>query len=225
MAAAIQFTAAARRLGMSSAVGVALLGTAYGATLAAGLLSLPSPEDPVRDPFFSVLEILIILLAPLMVVLMVAVHAWTSAQLKTYSLAALVFMSLLAGITCSVHFVVLTISRHVEFAGLVWIPLLLSFKWPSVAYALDILAWDLFFALSMLCAAPVFSGDRLRTWIRMLMIVSATLALAGMSGVAVGDMQLRMIGVLGYACLFPAVALLLAVLFRRTRVVRTSIDA
>ena len=89
--------------GHGGRVGVALLGAAYGATLAAGLWSLQSPEEPVGDPFFSALEILIILLAPLMVVLMVAVHAWTSPQLKTYSLAALVFMSLLAGITCSVH--------------------------------------------------------------------------------------------------------------------------
>ena len=90
---------------------------------------------------------------------MITVHAWTSAQLKTYSLAALVFMSLVAGITGSVHFVILTVSRHAAFAALAWVPLLLSFKWPSVAYALDILAWDLFFALSMLCAAPVFSGE------------------------------------------------------------------
>jgi hypothetical protein len=56
-----------------------------------------------------------------------------------------------------VHFVILSVSRHVEFAGLAWAPLLLSFKWPSVAYALDILAWDVFVGLSMLCAAPVFA--------------------------------------------------------------------
>lgn len=210
---------------MSSGVGVALLGAAYAVTLAAGLSSLRSPEDAIGDPFFSALEMLIILLAPFMVVLMIAVHAWTSAQLKTYSLAALVFMSLLAGITCSVHFTILTVSRHAAFAGLAWVPLLFSFKWPSVAYALDILAWDLFFALSMLCAAPVFSGDRLRVSIRMLMIASAVLALAGLSGVAVGDMQLRLIGVIGYACLFPVVALLLAIVFRRTTVVALSVDA
>jgi hypothetical protein len=186
---------------------------------------LHSPKAPIGDPFFSALEILIILLAPLMVVLMVSVHAWASPELRTYSLAALIFMSLLAGLACSVHFVILTVSRHVEFAGLAWVPLLLSFKWPSVAYALDILAWDLFFALSMLCAAPVFSGDRLRASIRMLMIVSAVLAVAGVSGVAVGNMELRMIGVVGYACVFPVIALLLAVLFKRTRAVAPAVNA
>ena len=213
----VDFTATARRLGMSSAVGVVLLSVAYTVTLAAGLLSLQSPDQPVGDPFFPLLEILIILLAPLVVAVMVSVHAWTQPEAKTYSLAALVFMSLLAGVTCSVHFVILTVSRQIGSAGLPWLPLLFSFEWPSIPYALDILAWDLFFALSMLFAAPVFSGDRLQVSIRILMIVSGVLALAGMSGVVVGDMQLRMIGVVGYAGVFPVVALLLAILFRRTR--------
>jgi hypothetical protein len=51
------------------------------------------------------------------------------------------------------------------------------------------------------------------------MIVSGVLALAGISGAVVGDMQVRMIGVVGYAGLFPVVALLLAILFRRTSLI------
>jgi hypothetical protein len=140
----IRFTATARRLGMSSAVGVVLLSVAYTVTLAAGLLSLQSPDQPVGDPFFPVLEILIILSAPLMVAVMVSVHAWTPPEARTYSLAALVFMSLLAGVTCSVHFVILTVSRQIGSAGLPWLPLLFSFEWPSIPYALDIVAWGLF---------------------------------------------------------------------------------
>jgi hypothetical protein len=85
-----------------------------------------------------------------------------------------------------------------------------------VVYALDILGWDVFFALSMLFAAPVFSGGRLATLIRVLMIASGVLALAGLSGVAVGDMQLRNIGIVGYVGVFLVVAALLAVLFYRT---------
>jgi hypothetical protein len=213
----IDFTATARRLGLASAVGLVLLGAVYTVTLVGGLWSLQSRQQPVGDPFFSILEMLIILSAPLMVAVMVSVHAWTPPEAKTYSLAALVFMSLLAGVTCSVHFVILTVSRPIGSAGPPWLALLFSFKWPSVTYALDILAWDLFFALSMLFAAPIFNGDRLQVAIRTLMIASGVLALAGMSGVVVGDMQLRMIGVVGYAGLFPVVALLLAILFRRTR--------
>jgi hypothetical protein len=213
----IDFSAAARRLGVSSAVGVVILGAAYAIALVAGLLSLRSPDLPIGEPFFSILEILILLMAPLMVVLMVSVHAWAPPEARAYSLTALVFMSLLAVVTCCVHFVILTVSRLIESAGVPGLPFLLSCKWPSLAYALDLLAWDLFFGLSVLFAAPVFSGDRLRVSIRILMIASGVLAIAGTSGAVVGDMQLRMIGVVGYAGVFPVAALLLAILFRRTR--------
>ncbi len=49
----------------------------------------------------------------------------------------------------------------------------------------------------------------------MLMIASGVLALAGLSGVVVGDMQVRNIGIVGYVGVFPVVAALLAVLFYR----------
>lgn len=212
---ALTFTASARRLGMVSAVGTVLLTVVYAATLVAGLLSLQSPQQPIGDPSFAFLEILIILMMPVMVALMAAVHAWASPETKVFSLMALVFMGLLAGLTCSLHFVILTVSRQAAFAGLSWLPLFLSFEWPSVAYALDILAWDVFFAMSVLFAAPVFSGNRLATSIRVLLVASGALALAGLSGVIVGDMQLRSIGIVGYAGVFPVVALLLAILFHR----------
>jgi len=197
-----------------SAAGTVFLSVVYAITLVAGLVSLQSPQQPIGDPLFSILEILIILTMPVMVALMVAVHAWASPETKTFSLMALVFMGLLAGLTCSLHFVILTVSRQAAFAGLSWLPLFLSFKWPSVAYALDILAWDVFFPLSVLFAALVFSGSRLATSIRVLMIVSGVLALGGLSGVIV-DIQWRNIGILGYVGVFPVAALLLAILFYR----------
>ena len=87
--------------------------------------------------------------------------------------------------------------------GQSWLPLFLEFKWPSVAYAPDILAWDVFFPLSVLSAAPVFGGSRLTTSIRLLMIASSVLAVGGLSGVIVGDMQLRKIGIVAYVGVFP----------------------
>ena len=93
--------------------------------------------------------------------------------------------------------------------------LVLSFNWPSVVYALDILGWDVFFPLSMLFAAPVFWGSRVAAWIRVLMTASGVLALAGLSGVVVGDMQLRNIGIVGYVGVFLVVTALLGVLFYR----------
>lgn len=214
---ALPFTTSARRLGMASAIGTVLFSAAYAATLVAGLLSLNSPQQPIGDPFFAILEILIVLMMPLLVALMAAVHAWAGAEAKVFSLVSLVFMSLLAGLTCGVHFVLLSVGRQTAVAGLAWAPLFLSFHWPSVVYALDILAWDVFFPLAVLFAAPVFGGSRLATSIRVLLLASGALALGGLSGVILGDMRLRNIGVVGYCGVFPAAALLLAILFHRAR--------
>jgi len=170
---ALRFDQTARRLGICSAAAVVLLEIVYLITLSVGLAMLESPEQPITDPMFTILEVLILMMMPAMFGLMIAVHAWS--------------------------------------------PFVFSFRWPSVAYALDILAWDVFFAFSMLFAAPAFKGHRLAAWIRALMIAAAVLCLAGLSGVAAGDMQLRNIGIIGYVPVFLVVAALLAVLFFQTR--------
>src|SRR5688500_3302312 len=191
----MNFTETARTLGIFSATATVVLLVAYAVTLAVGLASLESPRQPIGDPMFTILEVLIIAMMPAMVALMVAVHAWAPMRAKTLTLTSLVFMGLLAGITCVVHFCVLTLSRQPEFAGQPWESLVFPFAWPSVVYALDILAWDVFFALSMLFAAPVFRGSRLAAWIRVLTVASGVLSFAGLSGVVAGDMQLRNIGI------------------------------
>src|SRR5215210_7202398 len=156
----VKFTATARSLGIFSAAATIILLVAYAVTLTVGLLSLESPQQPIGDPMFTILEVLIIIMMPVMVALMVAVHAWAPMHAKTLSITSVVFMGLLAGVTTSLHFVILTLSRRPEFTAQSWLPLVLSFEWPSVAYALDILACDIFFPLSMLFAAPVFHGSR-----------------------------------------------------------------
>ncbi len=47
------------------------------------------------------------------------------------------------------------------------------------------------------------------------MSASAVLALAGLSGVGVGDMRLRNVGIVGYVGVFLVVAALLGVLLHR----------
>jgi len=211
----MKFTATARSLGIFSAAATVILLVAYALTLAVGLASLESPQQPIGDPMLTTLEVLIIVMMPAMVALMVAVHAWAPMEAKTLTLTSLVFMGLLAGVTFVVHFCVLTLSRQPEFVGRPWKSLVFPFAWPSVVYAVDILAWDVFFPLSMLFAAPVFRGSHLAAWIRVLMIASGVLSLAGLSGVVAGDMQLRNIGIVGYVGVFLVVVALLAILFYR----------
>jgi hypothetical protein len=152
------FSSTARRRGLLSAATAVILILAYAVTLGVGFASLKSPDQPIGDPTFSILEVLIIVMMSALVALMVAVHAWAPPAAKTVALASVVFMALLAGETMGEHFVILTLSHQAAFAGQSWLPLVLSFKWPSVVYALDILGWDVFFPLSMFFAAPSLTG-------------------------------------------------------------------
>ena len=92
-----------------------------------------------------------------------------------------------------------------------------SLTWPSTAYALELLAWDLFLGLSLLFAAPVFKGGNLEAAVRTGLFVGGSLCLAGILGPATGDMRLQFVAIVGYAGVLPTVCLLLMLLLRRSR--------
>ncbi len=71
----MEFTETARSLGIFSAAATVVLLVAYAVTLVVGLLSLDSPREPIGEPMFTILEVLIVAMMPAMVALMVAVHA------------------------------------------------------------------------------------------------------------------------------------------------------
>jgi hypothetical protein len=194
---------------------VILLGTSYLIVLGLGFQARAAAAQPVPDPWFSILELLIIAMVPAMVLFMAAIHGQTNREASTLTLAALMFMTATAIVTGSVHFAVLVLSHEPSFARLPIAEFLIGFRWPSVAYALDILAWDLFFPLSMFCAAAGFPGAGLDRAVRLSMIASGLLSLSGLSGVVMGDMRVRNLGILGYGPGFLLVAGLLFVLLRR----------
>ena len=206
----------ARRIGVAAGVAVALLCLAYASVLTAGLVTLPSPDQQIQEPWFTLMEVLIITIAPAMITLTVALHAWAPKQRKSLALAAVAFMSMCAVITCGVHFAVLTLSGQPAFAGREWATMVFSFEWPSVAYALDILAWDFFFPLAALFAAATIQGAGLAAAVRRLLFASAALAFIGLVGVPLASMQIRNIGIIGYAVLFPIAAAFMAGLFHQS---------
>ena len=208
---------AVRRLGAVSGALVAALTAAYAAALVAGLRSLPSPDVPIGDPWFTAMELLILAIAPATVALMAALHAATPADRAPHGLLAVVFAACCAVLTCAVHLAVLTLARDVAFAGAPWSTVVFPFRWPSVVYLLDVLAWDLFFPLAAFFAARTLPGPGPERWIRRLLDASAALAFAGLAGIALDDMAVRNVGILGYALAFPVAAAWLAVRFARGR--------
>ncbi len=202
------------RFGVAAALATLVLQIAYGVVLVGGLMALSSPDQPIPDPYFTAMEGLILLIAPAMLALMVAIHAAAPAGRRPYALLAVACTTVMATLTAAVHFSVLTLARHPAFAGH---DDLLAFRWPSVVYAIDILAWDVFFALAALAAAAAFPGPGLAAAIRALLVASGLVAFAGLAGVAAGDMAIRNIGIVGYGLLFPVASGLIALHFRRLR--------
>ena len=210
-----EYSSSARHLGVAAGTAVGVLCLAYAVVLAIGLLTLPSPEHQIQPPWFTFMEILIIAISPAMVALTVALHAWAPHERKALALLSVAFMSMSAAVTCSVHFAILTLGTHPAFASEDWARLVFSFKWPSVAYALDILAWDVFFPIAALFAGTVVQGNRLASVARGLLFASAALAFAGLAGAPLANMGVRNIGIIGYALLFPISAGILAYQFHQ----------
>jgi hypothetical protein len=195
-----------RRLGIASGSAVAALGLFYVCVLTAGLFTLPASEEEIQQPWLTLMELLIIAIAPAMVLLTVSLHAQSSEERKPFALASVVFMAMSAATTSTVHFTILAVSHHPAFATEHWTPLAFAFKWPSISYALDILAWDVFFPLAALFSAAAVQGHGLAAFVRLLLLASAVISLMGLFGVAVANMQVRNIGIIGYAVLFPIAA-------------------
>jgi hypothetical protein len=209
------------RIGARAALAVFFARLLY---IATGVVWLLSERDPAlrqsltpSDPYLAILEALIVLTCPLMVVTMASVHTNAAREKATCSLAALSFMILLTGVTCSIHFAQLAVIRRIDplFLNALRPIVSLPWHWPSVVFALDLLAWDLFFGLSMLFAAPVFRGGALETIVRRTMYLSGVLSIAGLLGPALGDLRFQQIAIVGYAGLGTvAFGLLSGLLFR-----------
>ena len=200
-------TMSGNRLGRLSAVAVFLIGLAYLVTLAIGF-AVHGLAEPIVDPILAIMEALTLLSAPLLVVLMAAIHDYASVNRKIYGMIALAFTILCAGTTSAVHFVELTARRQLGSGGIVW---------PSSVYAVELLAWNLFLGLALLFAAPVFDAGGPARRVKGGLLISGVLCVAGIVGPIVGNMRLQLVGVLGYAAVLPVVCFMLARFFRSDR--------
>lgn len=160
------------RLGRWSAFTVCVIGVAYMAALASGF-AIYGLAAPIVDPLLAVMEVLTLVSALFLLVMMAALHDYASATRKVYGALALALMTLVVGMTSAVHFVELTALRQLGTGVIVW---------PSVPYAVELLAWDLLLGLSLLFAACVFEGNGPAGRVRWGLSISGALCLAGVLG-------------------------------------------
>ena len=202
-------------LGLAASALVVALECAYAIALGLGLASLDSSSDPIGEPFFTIMELLIIAMMPAFVLLTVSVLESCQPQRKQHAVAALIFVTILATITTSVHTSILLLSREPAFVDMTHV---FAFEWPSVVYVLDVLAWDFFFGFFAIFLGLAFEPKGLEGWIRILLLLSGILAFAGLFGAATANMDIRNIGIVGYVGVFTgSAALIAALMWRRLR--------
>ena len=194
-------------LGRWSSFTLVLVGIAYVVALIVGFVTR-GLSAPIVDPLLAIMELLTLIAAPLMLVMMAAIHGRAPDNRKTISSIAFAFMILTTGMTSVVHFVQLTSMRQLGPVSLVW---------PSTSYAIELLAWDIFLGLSLICAAFAFDDSGRERRVRRTVLACGILCLLGIVGPAVGNMRLQLVGVFAYGGLFPLVCLLLFRLFSDDR--------
>jgi hypothetical protein len=122
-------------------------------------------------------------------------------------------MLVAAAFTTTVHLVELSVARHVDPASFPGYRFIFDFHWPSLLYAVDVVAWDAFFGLALLFAVPAFRRGS-DTAVRLGLIASGSLCLLGLIGPLTGAIAWRAIGIFGYTLVFAATCIPLARAFR-----------
>ena len=210
------FTAQARTLGIVAAWMTFAVSEVY--AVVSGLAYASQGAAVESGPFLSIMALLVVVMGPFLVLSMVAVHAYATPSKKPYGLAALAFMIACVTVTSCVNFLLLVVSSQPDLFSESWRALFLPCRWPAPAFVLDNFVWDWFFGISMLLAAPIFGGNTLKAALRLVMIASGALCLAGLIWLAVSPTQAVIVGILGWGAAGPIVFLLLANMFGRVQV-------
>jgi hypothetical protein len=106
-----------RMLGYWSARTILILEVAYVVVFILGFASIRDTSKPLPDPYLAIAEILILVMAPILVCLMLAIHQCAPKHAKPFTQVALGWMFAAATFTTVVHFVQLTVARHIDSAS------------------------------------------------------------------------------------------------------------
>ncbi len=203
-------------LGVWLAWGLAALYVVYIATLFAGGVAAGVPVEP----YLAAAEILTMLSGVLQVALIAVICQCAGGEARFCALMALVWMSVMAALTVTVHFVQLTVGRQIDPAAMPDYRFIFGWTWPSFLYAVELVAWHLFFGLALLFAAPAFKGSGPAVAARAGLSAAGALCLVGLIGPAVGNLNWRMIGVAGYGLVFPLSCIAIGLVFSRAAAAR-----
>jgi hypothetical protein len=179
------------RLGFWSALGAAAMFIAFTVCFVAVFLNPPlfiwtnfadyvASAKSNQHLFKSVAQLTMLLFAPLYVILINSLHELAAPEKKVTTRLGLSFGLLFAVLVGGFYFVQLSTVRlsvaRDQFGGLEQIVQANPY---GALSALNMLGWTLFFGLSSLFVAPVFSGSKLAGLIRWLFVINGVMCLLG----------------------------------------------
>lgn len=204
----------ANRLGLWSSTFVAILGTIY-LLLLIGYFTIEGFAFP-PTPFVQTMGGLdTILVAPAILVLFVSIGSLAAPEKEVYARIAVSFTVLFVAMVSINRFVQLTVVRlSPPGASSADLARFLPYSTGSAMFALEILGWGFFLSLGMLFLVPLFTGGRLQTMIRWLLILFAAFSLLSVAGFA-SNTPLTAAGFIAWGPILTGLAILFVVFFRK----------
>jgi hypothetical protein len=211
-----------RRIGFWGGIVFVALGIIYIGLI--GVMIISGSGYPPVEPYQTMFNILILLIAAWMVFYWTVLHQAVQEEKRVFSLTSLVMIVIFATLTSINRYVALTVVRQSllsgKTSGLEWF---MPYGWPSVMLALEILAWGFFLGLACLCLAPVFTVGKLEKAICWTLVFTGMLSLLAAVGQVIntsttGFNPFTMAGSVAWGPGLTAAAVLFVVWFSRAKV-------
>jgi hypothetical protein len=151
-----------------------------------------------------------------LVIMFVALQHQAIGSGVVFAELGVVFMILLAAGSSTNWYVQLTLVPKIAQSGdAVTLALLDIHNVGSVMYAMEHLAWGLFFGLATIFMALAIDGGKIETWIRRLLIAGGIMSLLYLPGILIGNQFLIDLGYYAAGVILPIATALLAIRFRK----------
>jgi hypothetical protein len=203
------------KAGYWSALIVTIAGIGYFLLLAGMSLSGGFTFPPAED-IQLIAGVYSLVVCPVFIVVMACLHMTTPPEKQIFSLCSLAF-TILFVISVSINrFTQLGVVRLGSAAGLTGgIEWFLPYGDYSVMLGLEMMGWGWFLGLAMLAAAPLFSGGKLASWLRWLMVSYGVMGLICAVAFLVAS-PLVLIGFFAWGVVLVVITALLTIHFRRS---------
>lgn len=197
----------------------ALLSTAFGILYFMGLMGKLVINGSIHaqsSPAISMVSAAVGLLWDVtLVVLFLALRQQITGSKTIFAELGMVFMVLLAAASSLNWYTQLTLVPKIAQSGdMQTLALLDIHNVDSVMYAIEHLAWGLFYGLAAIFMGLAIEGGRVETWIRWLLIVGGVMSILFIPGQLIGNQILIDLGYYAAGVLLPITTIFLFIRFR-----------